>query len=140
MTSLPGLVIDDAQAKFSGNWSKSGAGGLKGYVGKGYVYRGPKDDGAARYEFIIPSAGTYEVRVSYGAHDNRATKAPVSIESAEGVKQTTINQREEPSLPQGFVSVGRYRFVPGKPAVVGIGGAPADGHVHADAVQLLPVN
>ena len=137
--SLPGLVVDDAQAKFTGTWSKSGAGGLKGYVGAGYVYRGVKDTGTARYEFTIPAAAIYEVRVSYGAHENRASKAPVFIESSEGVKQTTINQKEEPSLPNGFVS-GKYRFEPGKPAVVGIGGSVADGNVHADAVQLVPVN
>lgn len=139
VASLPGLVIDDAQAKLSGNWSKSGAGGLKGYVGKGYIYRGAKDTGTARFEFTIPTAGLYEVRVSYGAHENRASKAPVSIESAEGVKQATINQKQEPPLPQGFVSLGQYRFEPGKPAVVGIGGSVADGNVHADAVQLVPV-
>ena len=38
----------------------------------------------------------------------------------------------------GFVSLGVFRFEPGKPAVVTIGGEPADGNVHADAVQLLP--
>jgi hypothetical protein len=139
VSSLPGLVVDDAQAKLSGNWSKSGGGGLKGYVGTGYIYRSAKDTGSARFEFTIPTAGLYEVRVSYGAHENRASKAPVSIESAEGLKQTTIDQKQEPALPQGFVSVGKYRFEPGKPSVVGVGGTEADGNVHADAVQLVPV-
>ncbi len=139
VASLTGLVIDDAQAKLSGTWAKSGAGGLKGYVGKGYIYRPANDTGAARFEFTIPAPGLYEVRVSYGAHANRAAKAPVSIESADGVKHATINQREEPTLPHGFVSLGEHRFEPGKPAVVGIGGSPADGNVHADAVQLVPV-
>jgi hypothetical protein len=79
------------------------------------------------------------VRLSYGAHENRATKAPVTIECAEGTKTATVNERVEPPLPPSFVSVGTFRFEPGKPAVVTISSAGADGNVHADAVQLLPV-
>ena len=32
-----------------------------------------------------------------------------------------------------------FRFEPGKPAAVTFGTAGADGNVHVDAVQLLPV-
>ncbi|HZJ14178.1 MAG TPA: FAD-dependent oxidoreductase [Chthoniobacteraceae bacterium] len=134
---LSGLVLDDSQAKLTGEWS--GAANLQGYVGTGYRYRAAKEEGAARYEFTIPKAGRYEVRLSYGAHENRATNAPVSIESAEGHSAVTVNQRVAPPLPQGFVSVGVFRFEPGKPATVSIGGASADGNVHADAVQLIPI-
>lgn len=137
LAKLPGLVMDDEQALFTppGQW-KTGA-GLPGYVGKGYHYRLPKETGSARYEFKVWVPGRYEVLLNYGVHENRATNAPVSIESAEGVQKTTVNQRKDPP-PSGFVSVGTYRFEPGKPAVVTIGGEPADGNVHADAVQLLP--
>ena len=54
------------------------------------------------------------------------------------VKETTVNQREKPPLPQNFISLGVFRFAPGKAAVVTIGGKAANGNVHADAVQLLP--
>ena len=111
---------------------------LQPYVGAGYRYRGAKEDGAARYEFTIEKAGDYEVRVSYSPHENRATNTRVVIESADGAKETTINQRNKPPLPQNFLSLGVFKFAPGKPAVVTIGGKPADGNVHADAVQLLP--
>jgi hypothetical protein len=134
---LPGLVLDDSQAKLTGKWS--GAANLQGYVGTGYRYRAAKDEGVARYEFTISKAGRYEVRLSYGAHENRATNASVSVESAEGRSVVTVNQRAAPPLPQGFVSVGMFRFEPGKPAAVSIGGANADGNVHADAVQLIPI-
>ena len=137
--SLGGLVVDDAQAKFTGNWSASGAGGLTGYVGTGYRYRGAKEEGTARYEFPIAAPGRYEVRVSYGTHENRATNAAVKIESADGVKTATVNQKVPPALPKGFVSLGTFQFAPGKPAAVTIGAAGADGTVHADAVQLVPV-
>ena len=134
---LPGLVLDDSQAKLTGRWS--GAANLQGYFGTGYRYRAAKDEGVARYEFPIPKAGRYEVRLSYGAHENRATNAAISIESAEGRNAVTVNQRVAPLLPQGFVSLGVFRFEPGKPATVSIGGASADGNVHADAVQLIPI-
>ena len=130
-------MIDDSQAKLTGKWS--GAANLQGYVGTGYRYRASKDEGAARYEFTIPKAGRYEVRLSYGAHENRATNAAVSIESAEGRSAVTVNQRVAPPLPQGFLSLGMFRFEPGRPATVIIGGATADGNVHADAVQLIPI-
>ena len=136
---LPGLVRDDSQAKLTGTWARSGAGGLKGYVGTGYIYAAPKENASARYEFQIEKAGRYEVRLSYGMHGNRATNAPVTIESAEGVKTASVNERIAPPLPQGFVSLGVFLFQPGKPAAVTISSGKADGNVHADAVQLLPV-
>lgn len=135
---LPGLVLDDAQAKTTGKWTVAGNPQLQPYVAAGYRYRGAKEEGAARYEFKVEKAGDYEVRVSYSPHENRATNTRVVIESADGVKEATINQRNKPSLPQNFISLGVFKFAPGKPAVVTLGGKPADGNVHADAVQLLP--
>ena len=111
---------------------------LQPYVATSYRYRGAKEDGAARYEFKVEKAGDYEVRVSYSPHENRATNTRVLIESADGVKEVTINQRTKPPLPQNFISLGVFKFGPGKPGVVTIGGKLAAGNVHADAVQLLP--
>ena len=54
------------------------------------------------------------------------------------MKEVTINQRTKPPLPHNFISLGVFKFVPGKPGVVTIGGKLAAGNVHADAVQLLP--
>ena len=136
VASLPGLVVDDAQAKLTGKWTQGS--GLPDYVGNGYRYRNPKEEGTARYEFKIEKAGTYEVRMNYSEHVNRASDAPVAIESAEGTKQVTVNEKIKPPLPHGFISLGKFRFEPGKPAAVVIGAGEADGNVAADAVQLLP--
>ena len=138
VAKLPGLVLDDAQATFTGKWSVAGNPSLQPYVANGYHYRGATDTGAARFEFKIATAGAYEVRLSFSPHENRATNTRVAVESAEGVKDFTVNQREKPPLPQNFLALGVFRFAPGKPAVVTIGGKPANGNVHADAVQLLP--
>lgn len=134
-STLPGLVVDDDQAKFTGKWSQGA--GLEGFIGNGYHYRGAKEDGAARYEFTIPKAGRYEVRISSSPHENRTSKAPITIEAADGAHQATVDQKAPPKL-KNFNSVGMFPFEPGKPAAVTIGGAPTDGNVHADAVQLLP--
>jgi hypothetical protein len=137
VASLPGLVVDDAQAKLSGAWTKGH--GLKGYVADGYRYATPSSNSTARFEFKIAQPGRYEVRLNYGAHENRATNAPVSVESAEGTKTATLDMRKEPSLEKGFVSLGIFQFAPGKPAAVIVSTAGANGNVHADVVQLLPV-
>jgi hypothetical protein len=136
IATLPGLAMDEEQAKRTGTWA--GGSGLEGYYGTGYHYRGPKDNGTARFDFTIKEAGTYEVRVAHQPHENRATNTPVTIESADGKKTATVNQRI-PAPDKGFVSLGNFRFEPGKPAAVIIGDGPANGNVHADAVQLLPV-
>ena len=131
--TLPGLALDDTQAKLTGSWS--GGHGLEGYFGTGYRYRGGKETGTARYEFTVKEAGIYEVRINFAPHENRATNSPVTIDSADGKKTVPVNQRKA-AADNGFASLGKYRFEPGKPAVVIIGDGPADGNIHADAVQL----
>jgi FAD dependent oxidoreductase/Pyridine nucleotide-disulphide oxidoreductase len=132
-----GIALDDTQAKLTGTWG-SGA-GLPGYFGAGYRYRGGKVAGAARYEFTIVAAGEYEARINHAPHENRATNTPVTIESAGGKKTVTVNQRTAAPLEKGFISLGRFHFAPGKPAVITIGDGSADGNIHADAAWLVPV-
>ncbi len=138
VNTLPGLALDDSQAKLTGKWG--GGAGLPGYFGAGYRYRGGKEEGSARYEFTIKDSGNYEVRINFAPHENRATKAPISVEAPAGKKTVFVNQRMTAPLEKGFLSLGVYRFEAGKPAVVVIGDGSADGNVHADAVQLIPAN
>lgn len=134
--ALGGLVVDDAQAKLTGSWAKGH--GLPDYVADGYRYAGAKANATARFEFTIKDAGRYDVRVSVGSHENRASNAPVTIESADAPKTVNLNQRVSADLPKGLHSLGTFRFEPGKPAVVSFKTEGADGNVHIDAVQLLP--
>jgi hypothetical protein len=138
VSALPGLVLDDEKAVLEPKDKWAGGHGLEGFYEKGYRYRGGKVEGTARYTFTVPAAGQYEVRLSYSPHENRASNAPVTIETADGPKKTTVNEKVPPPL-KTFVSLGTHRFTPEKPAVVIIGDGPADGNVAADAVQLLPV-
>ncbi len=135
--SLPGIVIDDEQAQLTGKWTPGE--GLKGFIGKHYIYAGNKEKATARFEFKVPNTGPYEVRVAYQPHENRATNTPFTVISAEGEKTIRVNQRKEPPLEKGFISLGVFRFEAGKPFAVVLSNDGADGNVHGDAVQILPV-
>jgi hypothetical protein len=134
--TLPGIVIDDSQAKLTGDWKP--VQGLKGFIGAHYLYHAAGKAGNARFEFSVPKSGKYEVRSAHQPHENRSTKTQMTVESAEGTKVVTINQRAEATLPNGFVSLGVFRFEAGKSGAVNISTEGADGFVHADAIQVLP--
>ena len=135
LKSLSGIVVDDAAAKLSGNWT-SGS-GLSPYVGNGYRYAPAKDAAEARFELTVSEAGKYEVRLSWVGHENRATKAVCVIER-EGQKplKLKLNQQESTTDPQAFHSLGAFEFPAGKAAII-LSNEGADGFIHADAVQLL---
>ena len=135
-SKLEGAVIDDTQARLTGNWQKGS--GLPGYVGEGYQYHGPKGAASARYEFTVKQDGSYEVRMSYQPHANRASNTRVTVNSPGGAQTRRINQRQEPPLTNGFVSLGVFQFKTGQPGSVVIDNDGADGNVGIDAVQILP--
>jgi hypothetical protein len=135
---LPGIVIDDTKAKLTGNWS-SGT-GLPGFIGAHYLYDGGgagNGEAAARFEFTVPAAGSYEVRFAYAAHANRATNVPVTVQSADGQKAITVNEQQAPKS-NGFESLGVFRFDPAKPGAVSVSNKGTQGHVSVDAVQVVP--
>lgn len=87
----------------------------------------------------VPKSGKYEVRFAYATAPNRATNVPVKVESADGAKTFTVNQKLVPDLDKAFVSLGVLRFTVEQGAVVTVTTENTDGYVVADAVQLLPV-
>jgi hypothetical protein len=132
---LTGIVIDDAQAKLTGNWTPGT--GLKGFVGAHYLYS--NDGGAtARFEFKVSAAGQYEVRLAYAAHENRADNVPVTVISADGEKQTKVNEKEAGKAENAFYSLGTFRFDPATPGAVVVTTKGTQGHVSVDAVQVVP--
>ena len=108
--TLAGVVVDDAQARKSGNWTHGE--GLKGFVGYGYCYASANSGAAMYFSPKIPETGVYDVRIAYQPHENRGTRVPVTVESAAGSTGKRINMRETPPLENGFVSLGRFRFEP----------------------------
>jgi hypothetical protein len=134
--SLPGIVIDDAQADCEGFQSRSNSVGP--FVGVGYRHDGDTAKGrqTARFTFQIANAGQYEVRVAWTAHPNRATNVPVTVEYPGGSTTALVNQRTKPKY-DGFGVVGTFSFAAGE-TTVEISNESTDGYVLIDAVQLIP--
>ena len=87
----------------------------------------------------LQKPGSYEVRLAYQNHENRGSRVPVIVRSADGEKEFHLDMREAAPLEKGFVSLGEYRFTPDSKGGVLIGTADSGGNSHADAVQFLPV-
>jgi len=137
-TKLEGVVVDDANAKLTGNWSESTS--LRPWTGAGYRHDSNARDGkaTARFEARLPRAGRYEVRLAYTRNDNRASRVAVTIHHQGGEKIIPVNQKLKPPIDDLFVSLGVFDFTTDKPAVVAVSNKDADGHVVIDAVQWLP--
>lgn len=137
LKDLAGIVADDAEAQYTGEWIGSGSsGGVEGmYHHDGNEAKGEK---SARFEIRVPKDGQYEVRFAYATAPNRATNVPVKITHADGEQTIPVNEKQTPTLDKAFVSLGKFRFTAEKPAVVTVTTEGTDGYVVVDAVQLLP--
>ena len=134
---LPGVVVDDDEAKLTGDWKTSSAN--PGFIGNGYKHDDAAKDGkaTARFEAKLPQAGHYEVFLAYPPNANRASKVAVEIIHAGGKETVLVDQRKTPAIDERFHRLGRFDFTPDKPASVTISNAGADGFVVIDAVQWL---
>jgi hypothetical protein len=137
--TLPGVVIDDEDAQRVG--FKAVSSSLAPFVGAGYRHDGNDSRRKQSAEFLpdLPAAGTYEVRLAYTAHPNRATNVDVSVTHADGAEVLTVNQRKLPPIDKLWVSLGTFGFAKGRAGSVTVTNAGADGYVVIDAVQWLPV-
>jgi hypothetical protein len=139
VAELPGVVVDSSDSKQVGIWTISSAVGP--VVGDGYIHDGNSDKGKKTATFEPPSLtpGTYEVRLSYSASDNRASNTRVRIFSADGEATVVINQKQSPPEDGIWVSLGKYRFEKDGQAFVLVTNDQSDGVVIVDAVQFLPL-
>ena len=134
LTSLKGVVIDNAKAKLTGKWTP---GSNLPYVGNDYAYaRGPGN--TATFEFTVPASGSYEVRFASAAHENRASNTAVTVRHAGGNASVSVNQRVNPRIENRWITLGTYKFNAGQTYAVVVDAAGADGNAHIDAVQILP--
>ena len=139
--TLAGIVIDDADAVLTGDWTTSTA--IGGFVGAGYRHDGNADKGGRTATFAakVAKAGRYEVRVGYTADGNRASNVPVSIDVAGRPRSaTTLDQRKPPPLPAGFAAAATVNASTGDEVKVVISNARTDGYVIIDAVQIVAVD
>ena len=137
---LPGLVVDDVDAVFVGEWKDSEF--ADGFVGAGYRH----DDNASRISKTATFApktiasGRYEVRMSYTPGGSRSTRVKVEVFSANESTIVTVNQRKRPTIDGIWVSLGEFPFEEDGLAYVMVSNEGSNGHVIVDAVQFLPVD
>ena len=137
---LPGIVIDDSQAKKVGEWQQSQS--VKPYVGAGYAHDQDNSKGEKTATFApeIPRTGRYEIRLAYTASENRAVAVPVTVFSADGEKLIHVNMRQPPPIDGRFISLGQYRCEAAGQNFVLVANEGTKGHVVIDAVQYLAID
>jgi hypothetical protein len=135
---LPGLVLDDAQAKRVGQWTPSRYSGH--FIGDGYLHDGNTAKGQKTLTFVpeLPHPGRYEVRLAYVPGSNRATRVPVTVFHADGEQTVHLDQTKAPPVDGRFASLGTFRFEKDGRGYVLVANEGTTGHVIADAVQFLP--
>jgi hypothetical protein len=133
--TLPGIVLDDTQAELKGEWSHSS--GFKPHIGTGYRHDDKRGDGesTAIFRFKAPKPGKYDLRMAYSAHETRATKVPVVIESSGHTTQLTVDQTQPLPAGEAFRSVGTVEL--GGETTITLRNADTDGFVILDAFQLV---
>ncbi|MDB2674174.1 FAD-dependent oxidoreductase [Akkermansiaceae bacterium] len=137
---LPGIVVDDLDATFSGFVAKSRS--TSPFVDEGYRHDGKKKEEkqVARFVPELPRDGRYEVRVIYPALENRSQKVPVTVKrDGEVLEVVTIDQTQI-GIKDGLgLLLGEFEFTKGKSAEVEISNEGGGGYVVVDAVQFIPV-
>jgi hypothetical protein len=83
--ALSGLVIDDTQARFTGDWQSSTT--IRPYLGASYRHDGGEGKGekSAQFPMEVENSGQYTVLVAYTAGGNRDKAVPITVKSAEEV-------------------------------------------------------
>lgn len=137
---LPGIVVDDAEAKRVGEWKHSQYSAR--YIGAGYLHDLDTGKGEKTLTFQpeLPKAGKYEIRLAYIPSSNRSTEVPVTVFSADGEAVIRVNQKITPPIDGRFVSLGQHRFEQNGQGFVLVSNQGTAGHVIADAVQFIPVD
>ena len=136
---LPGIIIDDAQAKIVGEWKHSKH--VRSYIGDGYVHDLNQGKGEKTITFTpsLPKAGRYEVRLAYAHLDGgRATNVRVTVLHADGEDNVFIDQTQVPPIDGRFVSLGKFRFEKDGAGYVLITNDDSNGYVTVDALQFIP--
>jgi hypothetical protein len=134
---LPGIVLDDADAKLNGHWARST--NFKLFVGSGYVHDERKGDGksSATFRFKAPKSGRYQVLMAYSAHETRASKIPLTITSGRNGKDIVVDQTVPLPSGKSFRPIGTVDLESKVETVIEITNADTNGFVILDALQLI---
>ena len=135
--ALPGIVVDDTEAKVVGDWKKSKS--IKTYIGEGYLHDANSGKGEKTVTFtpVFPKAGRYEVRLAYAHAPDRAQNVKVTVFHADGEENVFVDQSAVPPIDGRFVSLGKFRFEKDGAGYVLITNEGTNRVVTVDALQFL---
>ena len=133
---LPGIVLDDAEAAFEGEWTKSTS--TRPYFGEGYQHEGNTAKGQRKATFTtrVLENGFYHVLLSYTPGSNRASNVPVTVYASDGEATITVNQKTAPNIGS-FVDLGEFEFKTDLDAVVTLDNKGTNGHVIVDGLVIV---
>ena len=139
-STLPGIVIDDTEAKVVGDWKHSTSVGS--YIGVGYLTDNNADKGEKTVTFTpkIPQAGRYDVRLAYSYFPDRADNVRVTVFHADGEDTVYVDETQVPPIDGRFISLGKYRFEKDGAGYVLVTNEGTKKYVTVDALQLVPEN
>ncbi|MEZ6126755.1 MAG: DUF1553 domain-containing protein [Planctomycetaceae bacterium] len=136
---LTGVVVDDRNAEYSGEWVESTS--VKAYVDAGYRHNsGNAAEGGVTFRTQL-APGRYHVRFAYSASSNRSSRVPVTVSTADGEVTVVLNQQKTPAGDGVFATLGEFTFDDDAPAAVFVDAPHAGaGVVVVDAVQFLSLS
>lgn len=136
--TLPGIVLDDTQAKVVGVWKHSTSVGS--FIGEGYLtdFNTEKGEKTVTFTPPIPQAGRYDVRLAYSYFGDRADNVKVTVFHADGEDTIYVDETQVPPIDGRFLSLGKYRFEKDGAGYVLITNEGTNKFVTVDALQLLP--
>ncbi|RFC43754.1 MAG: Protein of unknown function (DUF1553)/Protein of unknown function (DUF1549), partial [Verrucomicrobia bacterium] len=139
-SQLPGIVLDDSDAKVVGTWKKLTSG--SSFVGSGYLSDENSGKGEKTVTFtpVLPKAGRYEIRLAYTHAAGRAKNVRVNILHADGEDTVFVDQTEPAPIEGRFVSLGKFRFEQDGAGYVLVSNENTSGSVTVDALQIIDEN
>jgi len=137
--TLPGIVLDDEQAKRTGTWSEST--NFKPYVGTGYYYTDQtgNTEATATFRFQVKQAGRYDLRIAYSPHETRAKKVPLLINSGNTKTEFKVDQTQPLPKDSPFRSLGTVMLSAAGETTITLTNKSTTGFVILDAIQLVPI-
>jgi len=137
---LEGIVIDDADAKFVGEWTKSNAAGSPS--GSSYQHDGGKERGRKSVTFSreMEEAGKYDIRLLYSDHENRAGNAQITLTIGDTKHELELNQRLPNTVDGEPRSLGVFTIQEGMVIELTLSNRGADGIVSVDGLQIVPMD
>ena len=138
-STLKGLVVDDSQIEFKGDWVQSVS--LRPFVGRSYFHdeNGGKGMRTARFPFSVEKSGLHEVKVSFVPHGNRAGEVRYEILCAKGIQKVLVDQRKENKGNGIWHSLGNFEFEKGADYHIQVSNEDTEGYVIVDSAQILPL-